>query len=115
MKQQITIDQFYELSEDGIKRYDEWCAKKKYWHLSGQNGFSSNLLTIGQMIEFISTHTSELDVFIRGFSNRIWEVEIDHGALPFNYAEKNSGEYVELCDSLWFMTKEILNDNLTVT
>lgn len=69
------------------------------------------LLSIGQMIGFIATHTTELDVFIRGFSNRTWEVELDHGALSFNYAERNFGQRYELCDALWEVVKQVLKED----
>lgn len=52
MKQNITPKQVRELSDSARKLYGRWCHKKGYFDYIG-GVYEYNLLSIGQMIEFL--------------------------------------------------------------
>ena len=88
MKQHITIEQLNELSEKGKQKYSNYCRKKRW---KGRHDLmiypvlncNLPLLSIGQMIEFVSLECIPYD---------IWETS----------TEKN------FCDRLWGVSKEKL-------
>lgn len=89
MKQNITISQLYELSEENIDRLKIWVDEKKYFYPS-----QDPLLSIGQMIEFLDEHTFFNDRQITR-SDRGWSFDF----LPFKFFSMEPIK--ELCDALW--------------
>ncbi len=80
MKQYITIEQLNELSEKGYKKY-------RVWFYEGAFRFSTPLMNIGQMIEFLD-------------GKALWAIEL----VQRDEATKKD----ELCDVLWEAVKEVL-------
>lgn len=113
MKQNITSEQLNELSEKGKDRLSEWWTSHYYGKELPENvecsaydteAYISSplceygvepLLSIGQMIEFLSDH------------DRDWHYEIEQWGLN-DVCEMPDVE--ELCDSLWEAVKEVLED-----
>src|SRR5688572_30349430 len=132
MKQQITEKQFSELSDKGGDNYVTWTKSKDYGEnevdLTGdmeidltkalfdelEDVWVPDLLSIGQMIEFLETEAKPNDItdywdIVKsdGTWSVGWDADKKDDDLFINIEEK---EYkaVELCDALWEAVKEVL-------
>lgn len=90
MKQHITIEQFMELTDLGKGRLWDFATPKQYLVTGKDHQTIYQLLSIGQMIEFLDEH-GETDYLLEEY------------AIYGHYGES------ELCDQLWHSVKEILN------
>lgn len=93
MKQHITVEQYMELSKEGAERLYRW-------RRDGRN--YDNLLSIGQMVEFLD---EEREIKIKRedpFMSNEWQYINECGLIDFHNAKK-------LCDNLWEAVKEVLN------
>ena len=124
MKQNITVEQAFELSPKGQKKLRDWWkpqlfepygvqGNKKAW-ITDDGNIEKNselvvpLLSIGRMIEFLDEHRKFL---IKRMENRVdhanWYIEsLTPGRYERLYYEPVS--YIELIDALWEETKEVL-------
>ncbi len=103
MKQNITLDQLNELSEKGCKSLAHWLSTKatsvddlkENWKWTHVHGYTIPLLSIGQMIEYLSEkYREERTEYLHSMWPEWWE---NFDCDP---------EY--LCDILWEAVKEIL-------
>lgn len=106
MKQEITIEQWDQLSFHERFVLIEWLQKEGYAGSIVHPLDPSNrpfILDIGQLIHFVMSHGEY--TFARHFSgsstNRMWVIK-EHGKRVYKYPHK------ELVDSLWFLVREIL-------
>lgn len=96
MKQEITREQYHELSDAAKLKLRKWFNNPivDKWKLS-----TALALSIGQMIELLNEHQEyQFHIFRRTLD---WKVIVG----DFQYG-KVLGE--ELCDSLWEAVKEVL-------
>lgn len=117
MKQRITKEQLNELTDKEAKVLAEWCHIKRYgkreiveWENGEKTEMFFDLLTIGQMIEFLN---SPIDT-----SKKLQIDILDeyHDSDEYYHCENqvmsnNVGVFwygKELCDALWDTVKEVL-------
>jgi len=99
MKQHITKDELYEVSNESIDKLAEWAREKGYIGKDEQHIF----LSIGQMIEFLEEKNGdrEKNDFMITTSNTGWHI-------CFGVNCKRKHEKKELVDVLWEAVKEVL-------
>lgn len=110
MKQYITIKDLNQLSEKGKKRLREWSQSKGYgkdelvqWTNGEKTMMPFDLLSIGQMIEFLAENN---ELFI-GVEENPWNEKRNLQLTFFN--TKIGKAPSDICDELWEAVKEILN------
>lgn len=99
MKQHITIEQLNELSLKGKRKLFERMLRTKNFE-ANLLWVESPLLTIGQMIEFLS---DKHDNFTIGKISS-WYIDLD-----ISDGSHDVYDVMELCDALWEAVKEELN------
>jgi len=116
MKQHITPKQLNELSEKGKSKLFVWLTKKGYHDgqcfMCGPDVHAGRrktvdkikpLLSIGQMLEFLSDK-----------NNVKYPITIHERFLDWKVVSRGSNEVytkgLELCDALWEAVKDILNE-----
>lgn len=87
MKQHITNEQFYDLSEEKRDVLEKWLIDR---------GYKNEKLTIGLMIEFLESDFFELGRFSAD------EFQVTMMDMTKQYVKR------ELCDALWEAVKELL-------
>lgn len=91
MKQHITEEQYFELSQDDRNKLDDWYVKTYF----EEGRFYTDVfpyLTIGEMIEFLEHNKKSIGCFKR----------TDEGSIV-KYNNRK-----EICDNLWEAVKEVL-------
>lgn len=122
MKQHITIEQLNELSKPSKKKLMN--SIDNIFYLNAQKQFpgiatthwhedKNYLLSIGQMIEFLSKHREIVVVTnglgsLTGLPNFLWKA--GGGGVGENM-EDNLKTSDELCDALWEAVKEVLDED----
>lgn len=108
MKQNITLKQLDQLSENGKEKLRKWCFKtypKGFLSIPTDSDCTNPLLSIGQMIEFLGV-TKIGGLHINTWLDREWSVtrnEFDPlESLPTKTMRK------ELCNALFSAIKEVL-------
>lgn len=89
MKQRIVFDQLNELSQEGKSKLSEWAIRHKYLHFTEPHLLPS----IGQMIEFLYDDFKKTG-------------EMIYLADVFSIDDSTP----DLCDDLWKVVKEILEN-----
>lgn len=106
MKQNISQQRIDDLSWPEKYRLGNWLLGKGYISeltIGAEETFNIPLLTIGQLIHFISDHTDfgMYKQYNASSANRMW-------AIRKTGIRENKYPHKELIDTLWFMTREIL-------
>src|SRR3990167_6675563 len=114
MKQNITIKEIQDLSNNAQIKISKWCLDKKY---------KADELSIGQMIEFLTEYEEKgLHIYSTepylALSNRInhekpghmWSTSgwtLDYNTFHSIDYVNNKFEIIELCDCLWEAVKSL--------
>lgn len=110
MKQHITEEQWHELTELQKYRLLKWDSDN---HGYSGRVFSLSGLTIGFMIEYLSSEESFVDI-LKTERNDVQEDKIQESDLDkweVTLVSKDiETESIELCDALWEAVKAILSD-----
>lgn len=112
-KQRITKEQLNELTAGSKKKLGDWCHERKYGKKEIEDGKEVfyDLITIGQMIEFIKDYWGPENTAMG-----IYELPEKWGVKLYLVKNRkmNEGKYtgmeLELCDALW-STIRLLLDN----
>lgn len=98
MKQHITSEDLAQLTPEGRQKYDNLIFAQQDYGFSDRYGDEwHNLLTIGQMIEFLGD--DYIDSMVE-FCDGYWETLKGEGSIK---------KPDDICDSLWEAVKETLN------
>ncbi len=103
MKQTITRDQLNELSKNGKKNLLKWWKEKMKHNLFPGEWFENELLSIGQLIEFLDE------------DNKLYTDEYGNVVLPSYRRDEDHPDYHKgdwLCDDLWEVVKEVLEKDV---
>ena len=105
MKQEITKEQFNELSGQAQERLLQWVQEKHY----------DPFLTMGQLLEFLDEYRQHrygidpvaTDDMSHGWMVKVYAPDVQKG---FWYGTANQ----ELCDALWEAVKEVVEQRILV-
>jgi hypothetical protein len=105
MKQEITKEQFNELSGQAQERLLQWVHEKQY----------DPFLTIGQIMEFLDEYGQhrygidplDTEDMPHGWMVKVYAPDVQEG---FWYGTANK----ELCDALWEAVKEVVEQSILV-
>ena len=101
MKQNISIKQLNELSDKGREKYQKWCRTRL--------PATVNLLSIGQMLEFIEDQ-AEINSIVYFRTEPWWHIELTNRSIGKGAEGHIDITETELSDALWEACKEVLND-----
>jgi hypothetical protein len=108
MKQNITDQDYFSLTQKARGKLDKWYAEH-YFEKGRAYTDVFPYLSIGEMIEFlVDNETKDCDFFIDKVGK--WTFEGDHGI--FWASEKSTNSHDELCDALWEACKTVLEETV---